>query len=161
MSHAETATQRDTATGTLPPMFVPVGRASETAPSAAAAVCDREDLVWTELAYRGRTFEFNRGVHIRVLKEDGGWAFESDDPEIMGFGHTRAEAELTYCLGFAAQWDDLACEEDGKLIMDAVEVKYALLALVKAQRGAGKGSQRRPSPPSPERIHSATGEETV
>ena len=78
---------------------------NETAP---AAICDREDLVWTELTCRDRTFEFNRGVHIRVLKEDGGWAFESDDPELMGFGHTRSEAESSFCFGFAFKWDYIA-----------------------------------------------------
>jgi hypothetical protein len=134
MSQLETATQRDTATGTLPPMFVPSGRVSETKPSAPAAVCDREDLVWTELTYMGRTFEFNRGVHIRVLKEDGGWAFESDDPEILGFGHTRAEAEASFCFGFGFKWDQIACGDDEMLTLDAMELKRALLALVKAQK---------------------------
>jgi hypothetical protein len=45
-----------------------------------------------------------------------------------------AEAEYIFCLGFAAQRDDLACEEDGKLTQGAIEVKRDLLALVKAQR---------------------------
>jgi len=131
MSQLETATQRDTATATLPPMFAPTGRVPETMPSTTAAVRDREDLVWTELTYRGRTFEFNRGVHIRVLKEDGGWAFESDDPELMGFGLTRAEAELTFCVDFAACWDGIACQDDEILTKDAIDLKLLLLALVK------------------------------
>jgi len=131
MGQPDTAIGRDTATGTLPPMFVPSGRVSETKSSATTAVCDREDLVWTELTYRGRTFEFNRGVHIRVLKEDGGWAFESDDPELMGFGLTRAEAELTFCVDFAACWDGIACQDDEILTQDAIELKLLLLALVK------------------------------
>jgi hypothetical protein len=99
-----------------------------------ATILTSETLKWKELTYRGRTFEFNREMHIRVLEEDGGWAYESDDPEIMGYGLTRTEAELTFCLGFAAQWNDLACEEDGKLTQGAREVKRGLLALVKAQK---------------------------
>jgi hypothetical protein len=134
MVQLETATQRDTATGTLPPMFSPSGRVSGTTPGTTAAVCDREDLVWTELTYRGRTFEFNRGIHIRVLKEDGGWAFESDDPELMGFGLTRAEAEASFCFGFGFKWDQIACEDDEILTLDAMELKRALLALVKTQK---------------------------
>ena len=134
MSRAETATQRDTATGTLPPKFVPSGRVPETVPGAAVAVCDREDLVWTELTYRGRTFEFNRGVHIRVLKEDGGWAFESDDPELFGFGHTRSEAESSFRSDFASCWKNIACEDDSKLAPDAIEMRLALLGLVKLHR---------------------------
>jgi hypothetical protein len=101
---------------------------------APAAVLSSETLRWKELTYRGRTFEFNREIHIRALEEDGGWAYESDDPELMGYGLTREEAELTFCLDFAAQWDDLACEEDGRLTLDAREVKRDLLALVRAQR---------------------------
>ena len=134
MGQPDTAVGRDIATGTLPPMFVPTGRVSEITPGATTVVRDREDLVWTELTYRGRTFEFNRGVHIRVLKEDGGWAFESDAPEILGFGHTRAEAEASFCFGFGFKWDQIACEDDEMLTLDAMELKRALLALVKAQK---------------------------
>jgi hypothetical protein len=134
MGQPDIATQRGTTMSALPPTFAPPSQVLETMPSGFAATCNCEDVVWTELTYRGRTFEFNRGLHIRALKEDGGWAFESDDPELMGFGHTRAEAELTFCLDFAAQWDDLACEDDEKLTLDAKEVKYALLSLVRAQR---------------------------
>ena len=93
-----------------------------------------KDMFWTKLTYEGRTFEFNRDIHVRVIQEDGGWAFECDDPELMGFGHTREEAEETFCLGFAVQWDDLVCSKHGKLTEDAKEMASKLKALVKAQR---------------------------
>jgi hypothetical protein len=131
MAQPDTAVLHDAATGVSPLIFAPAGRHPETLRAGFTLARGNETLVWKELTYKGRTFEFNREIHVRVLEEDGGWAFESDDPEIMGFGLTRAEAEFTYCLGFAAQWDDLACEEDdNRLTLDAIEVKHALLALV-------------------------------
>jgi hypothetical protein len=141
MAQPETAARRDTATATLPPVFSANGQLPGTAAptldnaDAPAVVLSSETLRWKELTYKGRTFVFNREITIRVLEEDGGWAYESDDPELMGFGHTRAEAEYTFCLDFAIQWDDLACEEDdSKLSRGAREVKRGLLALVEARR---------------------------
>jgi hypothetical protein len=145
MVQSETTARRDTAIGTLPPVFSSNGQVTETALGAStvtldgaessAIVLSSETLRWKELTYRGRTFEFSREVLIRVIEEEGGWVFESDDPELLGFGHTRAEVEYTFCLDFAIQWDDLACEEDdSKLSRGAREVKRGLLALVKAQR---------------------------
>jgi hypothetical protein len=101
---------------------------------APAAILSSESLVWTELTRRDRTFEFSRGLHIRVLEEDGGWAYESDDPELMGFGLTRPDAEQSFCVDFAACWDEIACRDDGALTQDAIELKRKLLALVKVQR---------------------------
>jgi hypothetical protein len=100
---------------------------------AAAPVSMRasETLVLTELTHWDRTFAFNRGLVVRVLDEGGGWAFESDNPELMGFGHTRDEAEASFCFGFALNWDQMACEDDERLTLDAIELKRAILTLVK------------------------------
>jgi hypothetical protein len=134
MSQPESATQRSTTAGTLPPTFLSIGRAPETLQSGFALTCGSETLRWTDLTYQDRTFVFNRELVIRVTQEEGGCSFNSDDPELFGFGHTRAEAELVFCLDFASCWDDLACEDDEKLTQDAIELKRALLALVKLQR---------------------------
>jgi hypothetical protein len=140
MVQSETAARRDTATATLPPVFSANGQLPGAAAvaldnaDAPAVVLSSETLRWKELTYKDRTFVFNREMIIRVLEEDGGWAYESDDPDLMGFGHTRAEAEHSFCFDFTAQWDGLACEEDdGKLSRGAREVKRDLLALVKAR----------------------------
>jgi len=134
MGQTDTATQSGAAAGTLPFAFPSAGQAPETLPSGFQSAFIIETLKWRKLTYLDRTFIFNRELVIRVLKEEGGWAFESDDPELMGFGHTRQEAELTFCLDFAAQWDDLACEEDDKLTQGARKVKLDLLALVKSPK---------------------------
>jgi len=134
LGQTETAVQRDAAVGALSPTFAPAGQALEPMPGLFAPVGNCEDLVWTELTYKGRTFEFNRGLHIRVTHEDGGCSFDSADPELFGFGHTRLEAEQVFCLDFASCWDDFAIEDDVKLTRDAIELKRALLALVKTQR---------------------------
>jgi hypothetical protein len=102
---------------------------------APAVIISRETLRWPEITYKGRTFVFNRDLVIRVVQEEGGWSFAEDEFGLLGFGHTRSEAEHSFCLDFAIQWDDLACEEDEKkLSKDAIELKHALLGLVKAQR---------------------------
>jgi hypothetical protein len=99
-----------------------------------AVVLTGETLAWKELTYKGRTFEFSREMHIRVIEEDGGWAYESGAPRIMGFGHTRGEAESSFCFGFAFNWDQIACEDDENLTQDAVDLKRALRALVEAPK---------------------------
>jgi hypothetical protein len=135
MAQSEAAARHGSAVGALSPVFAPGGAtATLDGAEAQAGILSSETLAWKELTYRGRTFEFNREVRIRVLEEDGGWAFESDDPRIMGFGHTRGEAESSFCFGFAFNWDQIACEDDGNLTLDAREVKRDLLALVRAQK---------------------------
>jgi len=130
MGQPDTATGRDTAAGTLPPVSAQAWRVSETTPNASAATRAGETLRWSELTYRDQTFVFNRELVVRVTQEDGGWSFESDDPELFGFGHTRSEAELVFCLDLALCWDEIACEADEKLSRGAMELKRALLALV-------------------------------
>jgi len=134
MGQPDTATQRSAAPGVLSTTFPPIGNVLETQPSGFNAACANETLKWSELTYLGRTFVFNRELVICVLKEDGGWAFESADPKLMGFGHTRPDAELSFCFGFALNWDQIACENDEKLTLDAIDLKRALLSLVKAQK---------------------------
>jgi hypothetical protein len=125
MGWSETAMQRND-------MGLPATLDGEETP---AAILSCETLRWSELTYRDRTFVFKRDLVIRVLEEEGGWSFAEDKFSLLGFGHTRSEAEYSFCLDFAIQWDDLACEEDEKkLSKDAIELKHALLGLVKAQR---------------------------
>jgi hypothetical protein len=140
MCQSETAARRDTAAATLPPVFSANGQLPGAAAvalddaDAPAVVLSSETLRWKELTYKGRTFVFNREMIIRVLEEDGGWAYESDDPELMGFGHTRAEAEHSFCFGFTLCWREYACEDDSKLGRKAREFKQELLGLVSSQR---------------------------
>jgi len=120
--------------GTLPPVFVSAGHAVGTLPSGFAVTCTCETLVWDELSYGGKTFVFNRGLPIRVTQEEGGCSFASDEYGLLGFGHTRSEAEQSFCLDFATQWEEIACEDDGILSRGAINLKRALLGLVKTQR---------------------------
>jgi hypothetical protein len=82
------------------------------------------------LTHQNRTFMFNRAMVVRVTLEDGVWAFESDDPELTGFGYTRDEAEASFCFSFAFNWDQIAREDDENLMQGAIELKQTLLALV-------------------------------
>jgi hypothetical protein len=124
MVQPETATRRDAAgfTATIDDAEAP------------AVILSSETLRWTELTYKDRTFAFNRELEIRVTQEEGGWSFDSDDPELFGYGHTRSEAESLFRFDFASCWKEYACEEDSKLAPDAREFKQELLKLVKAQR---------------------------
>ena len=134
MGQPDIATQRDTAVGTHPPTFLPTGRGTEVQQSGATTL-GSETLRWTKLAYQDKIFVFNRDLLIRVIQEDGGWAFDSDDPELSGFGHTRTEAEQSFCFDFSSCWRNFACEEDSKLAPDAMEMKRVLLGLVSTHSG--------------------------
>jgi hypothetical protein len=145
MVQAETATRRDTASGALPPVFFSNGQIAEVLPGGAATatlddaeapaiVLFSETLKWSELAYNGQTFVLNKELTIQVTQEEGGWSFESEAYGLLGFGHTRSEAELSFCFDFAVCWRECACEDDSKLALKARELKQDLLGLVSSQR---------------------------
>jgi hypothetical protein len=98
---------------------------------ALSTTCEQEELVWNELNHGDRTFLFNSALCIRVTKEDGGWSFETDAPELVGFGDTRDEAEQAFRQDFAACWDHLTREKDEGMDMRARKLKLALLELAK------------------------------
>jgi hypothetical protein len=98
---------------------------------ALSTTCEQEELIWNELNHGGRTFLFNHSLSIRVTKEDGGWTFETDTPELIGFGDTRFEAEQAFRQDFAVCWDHLAQEDDGRMDIRARKLKLALLELAK------------------------------
>jgi hypothetical protein len=85
----------------------------------------------TGLRYGGRRFAFSRELIVRVLEEDGGWTFEADIPELLGFGDTRVEAERAFRQTFAACWDHFTPTDDGDMTKGAVKLKRALLSLAK------------------------------
>jgi len=108
------------------------GLAVEEPCDVSVEVISSETIPLTELTYGGKTFVFSRPLFVRVIEEEGGWALESDTPEFMGFGHSRDEAELSFCSCFASYWEDIACEDDSALTLGARKVKREFLALVKA-----------------------------
>ena len=134
MVQNETATQRNTATGTLPPMFAPAGRVPETVPGGFKSTRASETVFLTELTCEGRTFVFNHPLPVQVVQEDGGWTFESEECRLLAYGHDRLEAESSFRHFFVYCWDDIACEDDERLALGALKQKRALLALVKAQK---------------------------
>ena len=135
MGSLETAIQ-DTATGTLPPMFIPSKRATGATVDVAVQPtpgCADETVFFAEITWEGRTFVFNHPLPVRVTQDDDGWTFESDEYRLMSYGDTRVEAESDFCFMFAECWDEIACEDDERLALGAVKQKRALLALVKTQ----------------------------
>jgi hypothetical protein len=85
------------------------------------------------LRRRTRKFTFNRELDIRITQSEDGWHFDSDEPELFGFGRTPEEADESFCFCFAHSWDQIACEDDSKLDTDAQKLKRELLGLVRAQ----------------------------
>jgi len=68
---------------------------------------------------------------FRVIREEGGWVFQLDEPELIGFGHKRSEAELAFRQTFVACWDNIAQEDDENLTQGAINMKRKFLALAK------------------------------
>ena len=90
-----------------------------------------KELSWTELAYENRRFVFNKKLVVRVTREEGGWVFRLDEPELTGFGHKRSEADMAFRQTFVACWDNIAQEDDENLTQGAINMKRTLLALAK------------------------------
>jgi hypothetical protein len=86
-------------------------------------------MAWQGLSFEGRNFLFSDKLNVRVIQEEGEWAFESEVHELVGFGHSREEAELAFRCDFVACWDDIAMEDDTKLTSGAIDLKRSLLAL--------------------------------
>jgi hypothetical protein len=143
MAQSGIATHSDTAAGILPPVFSSNERTAETLPGAAtatldgteapAAILSGETLRWSKLAYDGQTFVLSKELTIRVTQEEGGWSFAEDEFRLLGFGHTRDEAEQSFCVDFATQWEEIACEDDAILSRGAKKLKQRLLGLVESQ----------------------------
>jgi hypothetical protein len=111
-----------------PPFPVIVQHA--TADEQASETPDSESLLWSEIAYHDQTFVLKRELPIRVVQENGVWSFESKDYGLLGFGHTRDEAELAFRSDFSFCWNEIACEDDSKLARRAKEIKQTFLNLV-------------------------------
>jgi len=158
MGQPETAVGRDAAVGTLPSTFVSImpipetlhtstvtvgsatgnpccgyGSATASWATTPAPECASEMVFLTELVCEGRTFVFNHPLPVRVVQEDDGCSFESEEYSLTGHGDTRLEAESSFRHVFLYVWDRIACEDDEKLTLDAIELKRALLALAKKQ----------------------------
>jgi len=134
MARSETTVERNATVSTLPPVFVPTDQFPKTLPSGFALTCSSEAISLTELTCEGRTFVFNYPLHVQVVQEDGEYSFESEEYSLTGYGDTRTEAESSFNHVFLYVWDRIACEDDEKLTLDAIELKRALLALVKAKK---------------------------
>jgi hypothetical protein len=126
MDQAETATLQCAAVETPPNGFAAALDDAE----APAIVLFSETLKWSELAYNGQTFVLNKELAIQVTQEEGGWSFAEDEFRLLGFGHTRSEAELSFRSDFSFCWNEIACEDDSKLARRAKEMKRAFLGLV-------------------------------
>jgi hypothetical protein len=130
MGQSETAVQRDTATGVLSPAFAPVGQLPETLQTGPTVTSASETLRWSELSYRDQTFVLNKELLISVVQEESGWSFESKEYGLLGFGHTRSEAELAFRFDFFVCWNEMACEDDEILSRRARELKQTFMGLV-------------------------------
>ena len=93
-----------------------------------------ETLTWSELVYDGRTFIFSKALAIKVNGDKREWELESEDLEIVAFGHTRSEAESVFREMFAVRWDRIAMGDDHGLSGDARELKRKMLTLVKERQ---------------------------
>jgi hypothetical protein len=140
MAQSGIAIHSGTAAGALPPVFSSNGQIADILPSgiavtlgdaeAPAAVLSSETLRWSELTYGGQTFVLNKELTIRVTQEEGGWSFAEDEFRLLGFGHTRDEAELAFRSDFSYCWNEIAREDDSRLARRAKEMKRAFLGLV-------------------------------
>ena len=128
MGQLDIATQCDT-TATINGGTMPTFSADGAAMPVSS--CASETLLFSELTWKDRTFVFNRPLPVRVMREDGGWTFESADYRLMAYGLQRSEAESDFRFMFAECWDEIACESDEKLTQGARHQKNALLGLVK------------------------------
>jgi hypothetical protein len=93
MAQPGTAARRETATGTLAPVFAPNGQATESLPSGFAVTIAGETVFLTELVCEGRTFLFGHPLPVQILQEEGGCSFESEEYNLLAYGRDRREAE--------------------------------------------------------------------
>lgn len=92
----------------------------------------QEPVHWTRITHEDREFELHLPLVIKVQWDGEGWVFESQELGIVGFGQLRREAIFAFGQDFASCWDNIALAGDDDLTEDALELKKALLVLVKS-----------------------------
>jgi len=92
----------------------------------------QEPIHWTLVRHEDREFKLNEPLTIMVKWDGEGWVYEAEGIGIVGFGHVRREAAVAFGQDFAACWDNYALAADEALTQDAIDLKVALIALVKS-----------------------------
>jgi hypothetical protein len=85
-----------------------------------------------EVQFEGRVFPLREPIRVNVEYRNRLWVHECESLGISAFGPTRRESEVSFCMDFAALWDEIAQEDDGNLTPKALELKQQFLKLVVA-----------------------------
>jgi hypothetical protein len=85
-----------------------------------------------ELRFENRVFRFVTPIKIEVEHRNGLWVHECESLGISAFGLTHRESEVSFCMDFAALWDEIAQEDERNLAPNALELKHQLLKLIAA-----------------------------
>lgn len=84
-----------------------------------------------KIEYDGRAFILKEGLSIHLDFKDGLWIHEYEPLGILAYDESRAESLRAFKMEFAACWDLVAQEENGKLTPGAIAIKKRLKDLVK------------------------------
>lgn len=88
-------------------------------------------LEWTRVDFGNRRYTLREPIRVQQSYEGRMWVCATDTLGILAYGETRHEALMGWRARFAANWDDIAQEEDNAyLTLDAQDLKQRLLRLV-------------------------------
>ncbi|MCX5645909.1 MAG: hypothetical protein NTZ17_14710 [Phycisphaerae bacterium] len=79
----------------------------------------------------GRRFRLTKPICIQESYEQGIWSRRFDLLGILAYGQSKEEAMEAFCEEFACCWEQIACEQDDNLTVDAQDLKRRLRDLVK------------------------------
>jgi len=85
-----------------------------------------------QLTFEDRVFRFRKPINVEVEHRNGLWIHECEPLGISAFGLSHRESEVSFCMDFAALWDEIAQEDDGSLTPKALELKRQLVTLIAA-----------------------------
>ena len=83
------------------------------------------------LTCAGWRFALREPIAVQESYERGTWTRRFDPLGILAYGHSQEEAAEAFCEEFVCCWEEIACEENDNLTVDARELKGVLLSIVK------------------------------
>jgi hypothetical protein len=96
------------------------------------AETDLGPVILDEIRSQGHIFLLNQPLQIEVSRFAGGWCYESELLAILAFGRSKQEVLDSFTEDFSVLWDTIAQVSDESLTTDALAVKHAFQALVRA-----------------------------
>ena len=97
-----------------------------------------EKLFFGKIAWEGYSFQLNREISLQLSFSEGWWEGICEELNIFVSSADPEDCIRDFQEEFYMLWEEYANEDDENLTVDARELKYKILELVKGVEFAGE-----------------------